>query len=549
MPPSRIQVRPRLRSPLVFHPLGGCGEIGMNLSLYGYKDHWIAVDCGMMIRQDLPNTPLQSADVSHLAARQWVPRALFITHGHEDHIGAIAWVWPKWGCPIYATPLACALMRARMSEQGLRTDALHEISPGDTIESGPFSVRYLPVTHSIPESCSLLLTTPAGRVLHTGDWKLDPTPVIGKPVNPSTFKALAPVDMVIGDSTCADVQGHSRSEQDAAEALEALVRTCTGRVVVSCFSSNMARLKALGDVARHTGRRIGLLGRSMDRMVRIGLQLGYLDDFPSRIPTSDLGYLPPEEVLIIATGSQGEPRSALARMAQGSHRELDLTAGDSVIFSARAIPGNEEPIQRLKEGLKRQGAIIFDENNAPDLHASGHPSQEELETFYSWVAPRALLPVHGEPAHQQAHQNVARQYNIKTPLAPLNGNVIHIRGPHASLEEHLELTPELHFQDKGRRSRQRRPGLALALVVCQGHDGDWYRQGRVMWDIDAPLPLDEQELTDWLDELVPGLGPHSLKSLRRELFAHLQAYIHLHTGQQPALDVQLLSDQHQARHQ
>ncbi|MCM2972631.1 ribonuclease J [Larsenimonas suaedae] len=517
----------------------------MNLSLYGFEGHWLAVDCGMMIRQDLPSQPLQVPDVDHLVARGWVPSALLITHAHEDHIGAVACLWPKWGCPIYATPLACALIKAKFDEHGLATDALNLITPGDAIEHGPFTVRFLPVTHSIPESCSLLIHTPAGRVMHTGDWKLDPAPVVGPTVDPVTFKALAPVDVVIGDSTCADVEGFSRSEQAASDSLEACVAKCSGRVVVSCFSSNLARIKALGDIAQHTGRRIGLLGRSLERMVRIGIQLGYLDDFPSRIPTSDIGYLPPEEVLIIATGSQGEPRSALSKMAQGSHRELDLTPGDTVIFSARAIPGNEVFIQRLKEGLKRQGADIVDETNAPSIHASGHPAQEELATFYGWLRPRTLLPVHGEPAHQQAHQALATRLNIATPFAPLNGDVIELRGAKAERTEHIELTPQLHFQNAGRRrsSRGQAPTLSLALVVTPDDRGHWWRQGPAIIDIDGHLLLDEEAFIDTIDSVLEALPATSLKRLRRDLYAHLVADVHERTNVKPVLELQLIDAQ------
>src|SRR5690554_657302 len=201
MPQPRVQIRPRRRPPLHFLPLGGCGEIGMNLSLYGFNDEWVAVDCGMMIRQDLPDTPLQVPNIELLDTLGIRPRALVITHGHEDHIGAAAWLWPKWGCPIHATPLAAGLLRAKFGERGLATDAIRVIEPGEALESGPFTLRYLPVTHSIPESCALLLAAGEHRVLHTGDWKLDAEPLIGRPISAATFRAIAPVDLVVADST------------------------------------------------------------------------------------------------------------------------------------------------------------------------------------------------------------------------------------------------------------------------------------------------------------------------------------------------------------
>ncbi|NLC21109.1 MAG: ribonuclease J, partial [Halomonadaceae bacterium] len=323
----------------------------MNLGLYGYDSAWIAVDCGMMIRQDLPDSPLQVPSLETSDALDIQPLALIITHGHEDHIGAAAWLWPRWQCPVYATPLAAALLRAKFHERGLSSDAINVIEPGEAMESGPFTLRFLPVTHSIPESCALLIVAGKYRVLHTGDWKLDPEPLIGSPIDDSLFRTLAPVDLVVGDSTNAPVPGHSRSEGEVARALEQRLAQCSGRVMVSCFASNLARVLAVSLAAERCGRRVSLMGRAMERMVATARGLGYLDDMPPLVPVQDLGYLPPEEVLVIATGSQGEPRAALSRLANGRHPNFELVAGDTVIFSAKAIPGNEAHIERLKRGL------------------------------------------------------------------------------------------------------------------------------------------------------------------------------------------------------
>lgn len=522
----RAQVRPRSYPPLLFHPLGGCGEIGMNLSLYGYDGGWIAVDCGMMIRQDLPDQPLQIPDIGHLTAEAMVPDAVFITHGHEDHIGALAWIWPHWGCPVYGTPLAMEMLRGKFLEQNLRTDALKAISPGSQVASGDFKVTFLPVTHSIPESCALSIVTPGCRVLHTGDWKLDDNPLIGQPMESSRFKALAPVDLVVADSTNADVEGHSRSESEAATALEAAVRECTGRVVVSCFASNLARIAALGRIAERCDRRVALLGRSMERMVALAIQLGYLKDFPPRVPTHDIGYLPAEEVLIIATGSQGEPRSALSRMAQGRHPVIDLDAGDNVIFSARAIPGNERPIERLKNGFKRLNVIVHDESTNPALHASGHPGRDELRALYGWLRPKALLPVHGETTHQEAHRDLARSLGIDVPVLAQNGTILAWENETLNARGHHHLRPSLL---KGRQ----RPGekrhsevssrsrsLALALTVLPTATG-WTRIGRLIWDSDVELPLDEDALSQWLDQRIDAIPAETLLQLRQQLFRPL----------------------------
>lgn len=528
----RAQIRPRTYPPLLFHPLGGCGEIGMNLSLYGYDGHWIAVDCGMTIRQDLPDQPLQIPDVDHLAAHAMVPSAVFITHGHEDHLGALAWIWPRWNCPVYATPLAIEMLRAKFSEQGLRVDALKPIQPGARVAAGPFGVTFLPVTHSIPESCALSIITPRHKVLHTGDWKLDERPLIGAPFSAAQFQALAPVDLVVADSTNADVEGHSRSEAEAAEALESVIRECRGRVVVSCFASNIARIKALGAIAERTNRRVALLGRSMERMVSIATQLGYLDDFPPRVPANDLGYLYPEEVLIIATGSQGEPRSALSRLSQGRHPALDLLADDDVIFSARAIPGNERPIARLKAGFKRLDVNVHDEHTDPALHASGHPAREELRQLYRWLRPKMLLPVHGEASHQQAHRELASTMDIHVPQLAKNGVVLSLDAETLVPSGSHHLRPRLiaSRMRPGERTnpvsaRRHDKSLSIALNVLPTATG-WTRIGQMIWDSEISLPLDEDALADWLDERIDAITAETLLQLRQQLFGPLREWLH-----------------------
>lgn len=550
----RVQIRPRRRPPLRFLPLGGCGEIGMNLSLYGLGEgreaDWIAVDCGMMIRQDLPDSPLQVPNQSTLDALGIVPRALVITHGHEDHIGAAAWLWPKWGCPIHATPLAAGLLRAKFNERGLATDAIRVIDPGEAMESGPFTLRFLPVPHSIPESCSLLIAAGEHRVLHTGDWKLDPDPLLGAPISSTTFRALAPVDLVVGDSTNAPLPGDSRSEGEVARALEHTIARCGGRVIVSCFASNLARILAIGCAAERCGRRVSLMGRSMERMVAIARGLGYLDDFPPLVPSNDLGYLPPEEVLVIATGSQGESRAALQRLARGRHRSLELGAGDSVIFSAKAIPGNELLIERLKKGLRHQGVEVLDEFNHPELHASGHPAQDELRTLYGWVRPRYLLPVHGEPRHQQAHRDIAEALGIQAPLSPLNGDMIRFDADGLTLEGRHPQPPCIVNQDAvaplpglgGHSGKEGRHGsLYLALSVAITEQGGWTRIGRLMLDAGDGQAFDETAFCDWLDDVLESLHAETLADLRLALQPRLIGWFADHLRRLPEIHLQILA--------
>ncbi|GGW65908.1 ribonuclease J [Vreelandella hamiltonii] len=520
----------------------------MNLTLYGYDDQWIAVDCGMMIRQDLPNSPLQVPNTDTLQTLGITPAALFITHGHEDHIGAVAWLWPRWGCPIFATPLAAGLLRHKFAEHQLSSAAIEIIEPGDAVERGPFTLRYLSVTHSIPESCAIMMQAGDYRVLHTGDWKLDPEPLIGAPVNAAHFRALAPLDLVVGDSTNAPMPGQSASEGDVAKALASTLAKCKGRVVVSCFASNLARVLAIGRAAQACGRRVSLMGRSMERMVSVARGLGYLDDFPALVPPHDLGYLPPEEVVIIATGSQGEPRAALQRLAQRRHPFVDLEPGDSVIFSAKAIPGNERPIEQLKKRLLQLGVDLFDENNHPELHATGHPAQEELKKLYQWVRPKALLPVHGEARHQQAHQALAEQLGISAPLAPVNGDMIaldnqglrletrHPQPPCIVDQNSVRPHPGLEHQTPGAR----RGSLFLALPVTATETG-WWRIGRMMLDTTGASPLDEESFSDWLDEQLEEIEAETLADLRQALQPRLMHWLANHLQHMPEVHLQIMA--------
>lgn len=545
----RVQIRPRKRPPLYFLPLGGCGEIGMNLSLYGYAEEWIAIDCGMMLRQDLPDSPLQVPDVECLTPLGIRPRALIITHGHEDHIGAAAWLWPHWGCPIYATPLAAGLLRAKFLERGLAIDAIRIVEPGDALESGPFALRYLPLTHSIPESCALLITTPHHRVLHSGDWKLDPEPLIGKPVDERLYSSLAPVDMLVGDSTNATLPGWSRSEGDVARALERAIDACSGRVIVSCFASNLARVLAVGRAAARCGRRVSLMGRSMERMVRIARDMGYLEDFPQLVPVRDLGYLPAEEVLIIATGSQGEPRAALSRLAQGRHPDLELQAGDTAIFSAKAIPGNERLIEHLQLALKRLDVAVLEETRHPELHASGHPTQDELRTFYGWIKPRRLLPVHGERRHQEAHQRLAESCGIDAPLAPSNGDLIRVERTTLTVEQHIAQSPHIVNQDQvhalkgledpAAQSRQPREGRFYLVLPVVAMSGGWHRVGRLLLDYSGASPLDETAFADWLDDTLEQLDAETLAQLRHHLQSRLMHWLSDHLRRLPVVHLQI----------
>lgn len=411
---------------LYFLPLGGTGEIGMNLNLYCYNDHWIMVDCGVTFSK-VPSEPdIQMADPSFIASRREQLQAIIITHAHEDHLGALPYLWPMLQVPIYATPFAAAVIERKMAEVELLEQIdLRVVDPKQRLRLGEFDVDWIPLTHSIPEPYGLLLSTPAGQVFHTADWKLDPHPVVGFPVDPQRYQQLAGVDAMVCDSTNANLAEHSVSEGALYKGLYEEVVDCLGRVVVTCFASNLARLHTLLRVAEDCQRDVVLLGRSLHTMVSLAKRFDYWpQSLPNFVHPNEMGFIPQRHLMVIATGSQGEQRAALARMASGQFREFDLGKQDKVIFSSRAIPGNEVAIARVCRQLQQLGvSVVDDESAAHPIHASGHPGQAELQLMYQWVQPKLLVPTHGEPQHLHANAQVARSNGVGRQLTGLNGDL------------------------------------------------------------------------------------------------------------------------------
>jgi ribonuclease J len=411
---------------LAFLPLGGTGEIGMNLNLYRCDGRWLAVDCGIGFgNAQHPEAEVMVADPAFIAERRDKLVGLVITHAHEDHIGAVAWLWPLLRCPVFATPFAAAVLRRKLGEVGLVEQVkLTVVPPGGAFELAPFSLRYLRVTHSIPEAQSLVIETRYGIVLHTGDWKLDPHPLVGPATDEAALAALGDrgVLAMVCDSTNAMVEGHSGSEQDVRQSLGALIRSLNGRVAVTCFASNVARVESIALAAQESNRSVALVGRSLRNLDAAARECGYLRDVPPFLGEDDVEDVSDENLLLLVTGSQGEPRSALARIAMDTHPRVALGEGDTVVFSSRMIPGNERAIGVVQDNLVRRGVRLMTDMDHL-VHVSGHPARDELRRLYRLVRPRHAVPVHGEWRHLTAHAELAREAGAR-PIVLEDGDIL-----------------------------------------------------------------------------------------------------------------------------
>ena len=433
------------QNELVFAALGGIGEIGMNLSIYGFGDdrrrQWIIVDCGVSFASEehLPGVDLILPDIRYLIEERRNILALVLTHGHEDHMGALIDLWPRLKVPIHATPFTAALFEARRaSETGAPEIPVQVVPVGGHLSIGPFAIDFINVAHSIPESNALAIRTPAGTVLHTGDWKIDPTPLIGGPTDAAKLSALGDegVLALVGNSTNAVRDGRSPSESDVAKTLADLIRTAPRRVAVTTFASHVGRLRAVADAARAAEREVVVVGRAMERVVQVARETGYLDGVQDFRSVESYGYLPPEKVVALCTGSQGEPRAALARIAEDEHPDVALSRGDRVIFSARPIPGNEKAIARVINGLVAQGVeVITDRTHL--VHVSGHPRRDELRDMIGWVRPKILIPAHGEALHLAEHAALARRAGVPQVLVCRNGDLVRLAPGPAEIVDQL----------------------------------------------------------------------------------------------------------------
>jgi len=428
---------------LLFLPLGGAGEIGMNLNLYGFGKPgdvtWMMVDLGITFGDSThPGVDVIMPDPAYIESHKEDLAGIVLTHAHEDHLGAVPYLWQRFECPIYATPFTVSIVQRKLAEVGLLDIVpIVEVPLNGTFEVGPFEIDLITLTHSIPEPNGMAIRTPLGTVLHTGDWKLDPDPVIGESYDMPALRRLGDdgVLAIVCDSTNVFTPGTSGSEGDIFESLKQVVEECEGRVVVTCFASNVARLDTISRVAQAVGREVVLAGRSFWRMIDAAKENGYLQDAPQYLDEEYFGDLPKDKVLLICTGSQGEPRAALSRVAADDHPRIYLSEGDTVIFSSRQIPGNEVSIGRLQNRLVRRGInLITDKDHF--VHVSGHPAREELLEMYQAVKPQIAIPVHGEIRHMAEHAKLARSAQVQETVVTENGGMVRIApGPASVIEQ------------------------------------------------------------------------------------------------------------------
>jgi len=418
---------------LVFVPLGGLGEIGMNMALYGFgpakRRQWIMVDCGVAFAgDDLPGIDLLFPDPAFIEAERKNLLGIIITHAHEDHFGALADLWPRFGCPVYMTPFAANLLEARrLSEPGAPRIPVRGIPQATRFTLGPFDIETIPVAHSIPESMALAIRTPLGLVLHTGDWKIDETPIIGLPTDGQRLQEIGDegVLALVCDSTNVMREGISPSETDVRVGLRDLILSARGRVAVTTFASNVARMRSVAEAAAEAGREVILVGRAMDRVADIATELGMFDGISPFRGADRFRSLARDKCVILLTGSQGENRAALARVAEGEHPDIALDAGDTVIFSSRTIPGNEKPVGKIVNALAKAGVKIVTDRDGL-VHVSGHPRRDELRRMYAWTRPAIAIPAHGEALHLSIHRDFARDMGVKQVLRAFNGDLVRL---------------------------------------------------------------------------------------------------------------------------
>ena len=546
--------RPRAAEELVLRPLGGCGEIGMNAYLdglgRGQRKRWRMVDFGVKFGDERdPGIEVILPDTQFIESQRNDLEAIVLTHAHEDHFGAVSYLWPRLRVPVYATPFAAWLLRDRLRDSGLEDEVpLHEVPVGSRVAIGGFDVEFIPVTHSIPESNALAIRTEAGTVLHSGDWKLDDRPMAGRPMAIDRLQVLAEEGCraLVCDSTNALREGESPSESDAAVGLAEVIAGAKQRVAVTIFASNVGRILAVARAAQETGRHMVVAGRAFSRILEAARDTGYLPPDMEFLPPTEFGYLPPDKVICLCTGSQGERRAALARIADGSHPDIALEEGDLVIFSAKTIPGNEKAVFAVQNKLAELGIhIVTAEQHL--VHVSGHPRRQELARFYDWVRPELLVPMHGEAMHMLEQASLAQACGIPETLIVRNGEVARLApGPAEVLDEapagRLHVDGRLIVPSDGPAKVRRKMSFAgfVAVSIVLNRKGDLVGEPLIET---AGLPETTEDgqpfrelLLSYFDAIIDGMA----KPRRREdqpvetaLYQGIRKAAELHWGKKP----------------
>lgn len=505
------------KQDLYFLPLGGVGEIGMNMALYGHGGKWLMVDMGVSFGDDtMPMIEVVMADPAWIADRAKDLAGIVLTHAHEDHLGAVQYLWPRLKCPIWATPFTAKLLHGKLHEAGLSDVVpVNEVPLGGRFTVGPFDVEYISVTHSIPEPNSLAIRTPVGSILHTGDWKFDPDPLICDQADTDALRRFGNdgVLALIGDSTNVFNEGHAGSEATVRANLIELIGRYRGKVAVACFATNVARVESIALAAHANGRCVALVGRSLDRITKAARATGYLSGLPPFLTDHDAAYIPDDEVLYLCTGSQGEPRAALARIANDEHPHLTMGKGDTVIFSSRVIPGNEKAIYKIQNRLAGLGVEIVTDRDE-DIHVSGHPARGEMRRMYDLVRPAIAIPVHGETRHLLEHADLALSCGVPKALSIENGQMVRLSPEGPEVVDHVP-TGRLGLDGRdgdgyrllpldGEHLKERRRmvfnGAAVVTVVLD-------RQGKLLGapQLSAPGLVDEALDEDLHDDLIDAI--------------------------------------------
>ena len=549
---------------LVFLPLGGSNEIGMNFNCYGFGPSdarkWIIVDVGVTFGdQTTPGVEIILPDPEFIEAHRKDILGIILTHAHEDHIGAMGWLWPRLRAPIYATPFTAFLLREKMRERGCLEDAdITEVPLSGTITLGPFECTLITLTHSIPEPNGLAIKTPLGTILHTGDWKIDPDPLLGGITDADAIRRLGDegVLAMVCDSTNVFVDGVAGSEAEVRIKMHELIASLKGKVAVACFASNVARMDTVCRAAEASGRRVCLVGRSMFRMAAAAQSVGFFHGLEPFLSDAEAGRMPDNRILYLCTGSQGEERAALSRIAMGNHPHVKLGSGDHCIFSSRVIPGNDVPIRNLQNRLADRGVRLYTERDHPGIHVSGHPCRDELKQMYAWARPRIAVPTHGERRHLLEHVALAHDLQIAEAIAPRNGDMVRLAPGRAEIIDEVAagrlyvdggvVTPE-----NGEALRERRhashSGMLMVSIAMDGRgriaSGPQVRSVGLPGDANLPLNDVLDELADAVEDAVKRLSSDERDdddAIESAIHRRLKRECHRHWGRRPIVEATVL---------